>query len=69
MKYLIALLSFMISYCIIAAFVGLIISAMTGELMFVVGFSPDWRTWPGNILGVLTGIYVAKSTLNQRSRS
>ena len=68
MKYLIAILYFLVSYCITTAFIGLIISAVTGELMFVVGYSPDWRTWPGNILGILIGIYAAKSSFNRVPR-
>lgn len=68
MKYLIAILYFLVSYFIIAAFIGVIISAVTGELMFVIGYSPDWRTWPGNILGFLIGLYTAKSSFNQISR-
>jgi hypothetical protein len=46
-----AIFVFTIVYVFVSAFSGLIIFAiLSGKFMIYVGYSPDWRTWIGNIL-------------------
>jgi hypothetical protein len=73
MKYLKAIFKaiffFLITYVLVSAFSGLIIFAiLSGKFMIYVGYSPDWRTWIGNILGILAGIYAAKVALDPKPR-
>jgi H+/Cl- antiporter ClcA len=64
-----AIFFFLITYVFVSAFSGLIIFAiLSGKFMVYVGSSPDWRTWPGNILGILAGIYAAKVALDPKPR-
>jgi hypothetical protein len=64
-----AIFFFLITYVLVSAFSGLIIFAiLSGKFMIYVGYSPDWRTWPGNILGILAGIYAAKVALDPKPR-
>ena len=68
-KYLKAIFFFTIVYVFVSAFSGLIIFAiLSGKFMIYVGYSPDWRTWIGNILGILAGIYAAKVSLDPKPR-
>jgi len=69
MKYLKAVFFFLITYVLVSSFSGLIIFAiLSGKFMIYVGYSPDWRTWIGNILGILAGIYSAKAVLKSKPR-
>jgi MFS family permease len=69
MKYLKALLFFLITYLFVAIFCSLIITSLLfGRLIIYVGTSDDWRTWPANILGILAGIYAAEAALNPKPR-
>ena len=64
-----AIFFFTIVYVFVSAFSGLIIFAiLSGKFMIYVGYSPDWRTWIGNILGILAGIYAAKVSLDPKPR-
>ena len=64
-----AIFFFTIAYVFVSAFSGLIIFAiLSGKFMIYVGYSPDWRTWIGNILGILAGIYAAKVSLDPKPR-
>jgi hypothetical protein len=66
-KYFMAILFFTIVYVFVSAFSGLIIFAiLSGKFMIYVGYSPDGRTWIGNILGILAGIYAAKVSLDPK---
>lgn len=39
------------------------------NMMYVgIGFSSDWRTWPGTVLGILAGIHSAKAALNPKQK-
>lgn len=68
-KFLKAIFFFTIVYVFVSAFSGLIIFAiLSGKFMIYVGYSPDWRTWIGNILGILAGIYAAKISLDPKPR-
>ena len=68
-KYFKAIFFFTIVYVFVSAFSGLIIFAiLSGKFMIYVGYSPDWRTWIGNILGILAGIYAAKVSLDPKPR-
>jgi hypothetical protein len=64
-----AIFFFLITYVLVSAFSGLIIFAiLSGKFMIYVGYSSDWRTWIGNILGILAGIYSAKAALSPKLR-
>jgi hypothetical protein len=64
-----AIFFFTIVYVFVSAFSGMIIFAiLSGKFMIYVGYSPDWRTWIGNILGILAGIYAAKVSLDPKPR-
>ncbi|WP_323309766.1 hypothetical protein [Anabaena cylindrica] len=68
-KYLKALLFFLITYLFVAIFCSLIITSLLfGRLIIYVGTSDDWRIWPANILGILAGIYAAEAALNPKPR-
>jgi hypothetical protein len=68
-KYFKAIFFFTIVYVFVSACSGLVIFAiLSGKFMIYVGYSPDWRTWIGNILGILAGIYAAKVSLDPKPR-
>ncbi|MDQ3812455.1 MAG: hypothetical protein M3347_00730, partial [Armatimonadota bacterium] len=71
MRYIAAVLSFLLMWF----FVGILCSIVMGLLFpgggLIAGgiiISPDWRTWPGFILGVLAGIHSAKAALNPKPK-
>ena len=69
MKYFTAVFLFLIMYLLVTAFCSLIINAVLFDKMVVVfGYSPDWHTWIANILGIVAGIYSAKTALKSKPR-
>jgi hypothetical protein len=71
MKYVAAVLSFVLMWFFVG-FICTIVIAMLfpagGPVVGGITISPDWRTWPGTILGVLAGIHSAKAALNPKPK-
>jgi len=69
MRYFTAVFLFLIMYLLVTAFCSLIINAVLfGKMVVVFGYSPDWHTWIANILGIVAGIYSAKTALKSKPR-
>lgn len=69
MKYFQAVLFFLIIYVLVASFGSLIITFLLfGKLVVYVGYSSEWYIWLPNILGILVGIFAAKTVLDPKPR-
>src|SRR5689334_5341565 len=73
MKFLFPLLIFVLVWFIVAFFVGAMMTILfgpsglilrSGGMSLSIGFYADWRTWPGNLLGMVLGMVSALETLD-----